>query len=131
MKCSITNCDTTDVAFLLWPNWEELRGLQELWTPVVFYSVNVKQKIYPVMVFDGPFESGPDVYIILKAGERKEFNLSLEFQYLQNTRGEWTDKNTDFGAYTFKLIYNDLFQLNKQAIKGRVESNEITVNYIN
>jgi hypothetical protein len=82
------------------------------------------------MIFDVEFESGDDFYIILKAGERKEFNLSLEFNYLQNPNGLWTDKNTDYGAYTIKLIYNDVYQIYKEAIKGRVESNEITVYYM-
>jgi hypothetical protein len=43
MKCSITNCDTSDVAFFLWPNLAKPGIFEQLWTPVVFYSIDIKQ----------------------------------------------------------------------------------------
>lgn len=130
LKCTITNCDTTDVAIILWPKYDELYILEDFLSPVIIYTINGKKKIFYPVLHDALSESRPDIYIILKAGEKKEFDLSYEFQYLQYQIGDWEKKNTDFGAYTIKLIYNDLFQLNKKAIKGRVESNKITVNYM-
>jgi hypothetical protein len=135
MKCSITNCDTSDVAFIIESNYHELEGLMELWTSEVFYVINGKQKASYVRLTSEFLAEASKYYVILKTGEKKEFNLSFEFQYLKYKDGaltneEWTYKNIDFGPYTIKLIYNDFFQLNKKAIKGRVESNEITVTYV-
>ena len=66
LKCSITNCDTTDVAFILLPNYVELEGIMALWVPEVFYTINGKQKASSVWLTGELLTEASKYYVILK-----------------------------------------------------------------
>ena len=97
------------------------------WTLDIFFQDTIKME-FPYLVNYGVRQI-KDSYVLIKSGQTYTFHNSVDFRELCHKCPVPSKLNTDYGKYSIKLTYYDYFRGRIKALKGRVESNVLTVTY--
>lgn len=131
INCRFLNENNVDVAILGRYDVTTMDASEFVWQAEIIYRKNGKHKISPFVLLGNLKLPTEDEYIIIKPGETKVFNLTFNFDKLEDKSEIIPTEfnNTDYGEYSLKLIYKDTYCRHDKAIEQQIESNTIKVTY--
>ena len=134
LDVKITNFGKKSIAILK-PNLNfPMHFNNNTWDTHIYYRDSIRKTFSTFFSVDYYISEGE--YILLNSQKSYVFKFNIDFTTIQGGEGiksEIFDKasktNNDYGFYKVQIVYNDPLRKVKNAVKGRVESNWVYINY--
>ncbi len=130
INCKLSNNSKKEIAILGRFDIATMESPECVWHANIFFKGNGEEKMLPIILL-GDFKLPiSEEYIIINPSEYYEFIFTLDFDNLGDSSKFSTEhKNTDYGEYSIKISYKDVYCNHEYALKGQIESNKIMVTY--